>query len=131
MARKKVYGVTSGARYLQKMTQLFASKAGNLEQAIISAQQANDARAKNFGAYNTGWTHIKQRLQIPPAVSGMYRAFFNEFLKQVIHRGVFTLDELIVKWQRMAGRAFDPELARAIAEAYGYRIEKPPATQTK
>jgi hypothetical protein len=131
MAKKKVYGITSDARYVAKMTQLLSAKTGNVEQAIRIAEQANTSRAMGFAPYHADWNHIKMQLRIPPAISGIYRAFFNELIKQVKIRGVMTVELLIEKWQRMMGDAFDVNLAYEIARRAGVPVEREATPQTK
>ena len=131
MAKKKVYGITSDIRYTMKMAQLLSSKSPDPELAKNVAILMNSSRASGFAPYHGDWNLIKQQLRIPPLVCGMYRAFFNELIKQVKIRGVIDLEDLITKYRKMSGGAFDEELGRAIARAVGIPTEKEPATQTK
>ncbi|MGC9067705.1 MAG: hypothetical protein ACP5IZ_01805 [Thermoprotei archaeon] len=115
---------TSDERYATNMTQFLSAKTGDPKQAKRIAEQAKTRWLMGFARYNSEWNIIKQQLKIPPAISGVYRAFFNELVKKVRLRRVMTVELLIEKWKRMMGDYFDVDLAYEIARRAGVPVEQ-------
>jgi len=134
MPRKRREGVTTYPRYKLKMYHLALRGAATPEASKLAEEFAESlkiARAEGFAPFKDAWkiaVDVLRRMNVPAKLWGLYKAFVNHYMHQVVQRRVMTAEEVIDYWRD----TLDPSVMEAIVDELGRKAtteEQVPATK--
>jgi hypothetical protein len=136
MGRKRVLRPTSTVRYEGKMEKSFEQRMPPNE-ARSRAMNAKFNWIAGISLYHNEWNRIegmliKNNIKIPPFQKGLYRAFFNELMKNSF-KGMDRIDkrkEIIDKWSDPKRGGLKRDILEAIADLVWPQRKPKDATKT-